>query len=95
MLQECLMSDCQRKVSMESFKKESALKVAKRNAIKTPLKPHLRISIFQLNPVLNPGNRSPRIEQNGVASSTKEQSNLKQSESMKLKESAKNVKKSQ
>ena len=95
MLQECLISDCKRKFSMENFKKESAIKVAKRNATKTPLKPRLRISIFQLNPVLNPGSRSPRIEQNGVASLTKEQNNLKQSESMKLKESAKNAKESQ
>ena len=67
MSQECLMSGCQRKFSMENFKKESAHKVAKRNATKTPLKPRLRISIFQLSP----GNRLLRIEQSGVASSTK------------------------
>ena len=48
MSQECLMSGCQRKFSMENCKKESAHKVAKRNATKTPLKPRLRISIFQL-----------------------------------------------
>ena len=47
MSQECLMSGCQRKFSMENCKKESAHKVAKRNATKTPLKPRLRISIFQ------------------------------------------------
>ena len=56
-----------RKFSMENCKKESAHKVAKRNATKTPLKPRLRISIFHLSP----GNRLPRIEQSGVASSTK------------------------
>ena len=50
MSQECLMSGCQRKISMESCKKECAHKVAKRNATKTPLKPRLRISIFQLSP---------------------------------------------
>ena len=57
MSQECLMRGCQRKFSMENFKKESAHKVAKRNATKTPLKPRLRISIFQLSP----GNRLLRI----------------------------------
>ena len=67
MSQECLMSGCQRKLSIENFKKESAHKVAKRNATKTPLKPRLRIIIFQLSP----GNRMLRIEQSGVASSTK------------------------
>ena len=49
MSQECLMSGCQRKFSMENCKKESAHKVAKRNATKTPFKPHLRISISQLS----------------------------------------------
>ena len=73
MSQECLMSGCQRKFSMENCKKESAHKVAKRNATKTPLKPRLRISIFQLSP----GNRLFRIEQSGVASSTKAPPNLK------------------
>ena len=50
MSQECLMSGCQRKFSMENCKKESAHKVVKINAAKTPLKPRLRISIFQLSP---------------------------------------------
>ena len=40
---------------------------------KTPLKPRLRISIFQLSP----GNRLLRIEQSGVASSTKVPPNLR------------------
>ena len=66
---------------MENCKKESAHKVAKRNATKTPLKPRLRISIFQLSP----GNRLLRIEQSGVASSTKVPPNLKKRESVKLK----------
>ena len=66
---------------MENCKKESADKVAKRNATKTPLKPHLRISIFQLSP----GNRLLRIEQSGAASSTKVHPNLKKRESVKLK----------
>ena len=85
MSQECLMSGCQRKISKENCKKESAHKVAKRNATKTPLKPRLRISIFQLSP----GNRLLRIEQSGVASSTKVPPNLKQRESVKLKGSVK------
>ena len=58
---------------------------AKRNATKTPLKPRLRISIFQLSP----GNRLLRIEQSGVASSTKVPPNLKKRESVKLKGSVK------
>ena len=81
MSQECLMSGCQRKFSMENCKKESAHKVAKRNTTKTPFKPRLRISIFQLSH----GNRLLRIEQSGVALSTKVPPNLKQRESVKLK----------
>ena len=60
-------------------------KVAKRNATMTPLKPRLRISIFQLGP----GNKLLRIEQSGVASSTKVPPDLKQRESVKLKGSVK------
>ena len=60
----------------------------KRNATKTTLKPHFKISIFQLSP----GNRLQRIEQGGVASSTKEPHKLNQRESVKLKESVKNGK---
>ena len=82
MLQECLISDCQRKFSIENFK------VVKRNATQTPLKPRLRTSIFQLSP----GNRLYRIEKSGVASPTKEPHSLMQRESVKLKESAKNGK---
>ena len=76
---------CEIKFSMENCKKESAHKVAKRNATKTPLKPRLRISIFQLSP----WNRLLRIEQSDVASSTKVPSNLKQRKSVKLKGSVK------
>ena len=36
------MSDFQRKSSMENYKRESALKVARRNATKTPLKASLK-----------------------------------------------------
>ena len=85
MSQECLMCGCQRKFSMENCKKESDHKVAKRNATKTPLKPRLRISIFQLNP----WNRLLRIEPSGVTSSTKVPPNLKKRESVKLKGSVK------
>ena len=74
MLQECLISGCQRKFSMENCKKVSAHKVAKRNVTKTPLKPRLRISVFQLSP----GNRLLRIEKSGVALSTKVPPNMKQ-----------------
>ena len=81
MSQECLMSGCQRQFSMENCKKESAHNVAKRSTTKTPLKPRLRISIFQLSP----GNMLLRIEQSGIASSTKVPPNLKQRESVKLK----------
>ena len=88
MLQECLMSGCQRKFSLDNCRKESAHKVAKRNATKTRLKPRLRISIFQLSS----GNRLHRIEQSDIVSSTKETHNLNQRESVKLKESVKNGK---
>ena len=88
MLQGCLLSDCQRKFSMENFRKKSALNVAKTNATKTPLKPCLRISTFQLSHE----NRLHRIEQSGVASSTKELYSLKQRKSVEQKESAKNGK---
>ena len=47
---------------------------------KDTLKFRLRISIFQLSP----GNRLLRIEQSGVAKSTKVPPNLKQRESVKL-----------
>ena len=85
MSQECLMSGCQRKFSMENCKTESAHKVAKRNATKTPLKPRLRISIFHLSSE----NRLLRIKESGVASSSKVPPNLKQRESAKLKGSVK------
>ena len=87
MLQECLMSGCQRKPSIEDFRKESTLKVAKRYATKTPLKPHLGISIIQLSRV----NRLHRIKQIGNASSTKELLSMKQRES-ELREYTKNGK---
>ena len=70
---------------MNNSRKGSAHKVAKRKATKTHLKPHFRISIFQLSP----GNRLLRIEQSGVALLTTEVPNLKQRESVKLKGSVK------
>ena len=60
----------------QNFRKESALKVARRSATKTPLKHHFRISIFQLSH----GNRLHRIEQSGVALSEKEQLSMKYEE---------------
>ena len=77
--------NCQRKFSMKSCRTESVHKVAKTNATKTPLKPRLRISIFQLSP----GNRLHRTEQSGGASSTKESHKLNERQSVKLKESVK------
>ena len=85
MSQECLMSSCQRKFSMENCNKESAHKVAKRNATRTPLKPRLSISTSQLSP----GNMLLRTEICNVASSTKMPPNSKQNESVKLKGSVK------
>ena len=70
---------------MNNSRKGSAHKVAKRKATKTHLKPHFRISIFQLSP----GNRLLRVEQSGVALLTTELPNLKQRESVKLKGSVK------
>ena len=70
---------------MNNSRKGSAHKVAKRKATKTHLKPHFRISIFQLSP----GNRLLRVEQSGVALLTMELPNLKQRESVKLKGSVK------
>ena len=56
MSQECLMSGCQRKFSMENCKKESAHKVAKRNATKTPLKQGSKCpSLPGLTHWVNPG----------------------------------------
>ena len=61
--------------------KESDHKVAIRNATKIPLKPRLRILIFQLSP----WNRLHGIKQNGVATLSKELHNLNQRDSVKLK----------
>ena len=85
------MSGCQRKFSIENCRKESAHKVADINATKIPLKPCLRISLFQLSR----RNRLHRIKQSGVASLTKELHNLIQREYVKLKGSAKNGKQEQ
>ena len=71
--------------SVENCWKESAHKVAKRKATKTPLKHRLRISLFQLSL----GKRLHRIEQSGVASLTKKLQSLNQRESVKLKGSVK------
>ena len=79
------MPDEPKKVLYGELQEGRAYKVAKRNATKKPLKPRLRISIFQLSP----GNRLLRIDQSGVASSTKVPPNLKQRESVKLKVSVK------
>ena len=84
------MSDFQRKSSMENYKRESALKVARRNATKTPTKPLWRISTYQFSL----GNRLHRGDQSGEVSSTKEQLSLQKKikESVELQESAENAK---
>ena len=71
---------------MENYKRESALKVARRNATKTLSKPLFRISTYQLGL----GNRLHMSDQSGEVSSTKEQ--LWKKKSVKLKESAENAK---
>ena len=68
MTQECFMSGYQRKSFTENFRWESAPKSAGINAIKTPLKLPLRISIHHQNP----GNRLHMIEQSCAASSNYE-----------------------
>ena len=68
--------------SMENYKRESALKVARRNATKTPLKPLRMISTYQWGL----GNRLHRSDQSGEVSSTKEQLSIKKREYVKLRE---------
>ena len=63
-------------ISMENYKRESALKVARRNATKTPAKPLSGISTYQLGL----GNRLHRSDQSGEVSSTKEQLFMKKKE---------------
>ena len=74
-----------KKVLYGELQEKKGHKVTRRNASKTPLKPLLRISILQLSL----GNRLLRIEQSGVASSTKVPLNVKQRKSVKLKRSVK------
>ena len=71
--QECLMSDFQRKSSMENYRRESALKVARRNATKTASKPLGRILTYQWGL----GNRLHRSNQSREVSSTKKQLSMK------------------
>ena len=59
MLQECLVSDYQRKFTLENFRKARNFKVAKRNVAKIPL------TDFSIP--------WGRLEHRGVASSEKEQ----------------------
>ena len=59
MLQECLMSDYQRKYTLENFRKERTFKVAKRNVAK--------IMLTDSNIPWG------RLEHSGVASSEKDQ----------------------
>ena len=80
----------QRKSSMENYKRESALKVARGNAPQTPPKPLSRISTYMYQ--LGLGNRLHRSDQSGEVSLTKEQLSMKKRESVKLKESTENAK---
>ena len=68
-----------KKVFYKELEKESALKVARRNATKTPSKPTYQVVL---------GNRLHRSDQSGEVSSRKEQLSVKKRESVKLKESA-------
>ena len=72
------MSDFQRKSSMENYKRESALKVARRNATKAPSKPLWKISTYHLGL----GNRLHRSDQSDEVSSTKEQLSMKKRENL-------------
>ena len=86
------MSGYQRKYSMENFRWESTLKLARRNAIKTCLKPPLRISTYRQSP----GKILYMTEQSGSALSEREQTKgadkYKPRESAKLNESTKRAK---
>ena len=80
-----------RKFSMENYSRESALKVARRNATKDTLKASLKdfeIHMYQWGP----GNRLHRSDQSGEVSSTKEQLSMKRRESVKLKASEESAK---
>ena len=68
-----------KKLFMENFRKEGALKMAKGNATKTPWKPIPTESLEQ----------AARMEQSGITSSGKEQLSMKKRESVRLKESVK------
>ena len=74
-----------KKVLCGELQEGKRLQGGQKKCYKDTLKPRLRISTFQLSP----GNRLLRIEQSGVASSTKVPPNLKQRESVKLKGSVK------
>ena len=82
MSQECLMSGCQRKFSMENCKKENADKGAKKKFYRDTLKTSLKDFNIPTESLL-------RIEQSDDASSTKVTRNLEQRESVKLKGSVK------
>ena len=49
MLAECLMNVCQRKSSMENYKSENAPMVVRRSDTRTPSKPPLKTSIYQMS----------------------------------------------
>ena len=87
-VKECLTSQFQRKFYMENYRRESAIKVVRRNATKTSSKPLWRILTYQWGL----GNRLHRNDRSGEVSSTKEQLSMKERESVKLKESAENAK---
>ena len=85
MCQEGLINGYERTSSVEKIKWESVPKVARRNAIKTPLKPLLRISTYHKSP----GITFHMIEQSGIAASERDQTTTKPRGSAKLNESTK------
>ena len=74
---------------MENFKEESVLKVVRKKAMKTPLKPPSMNSTYHQSP----GKEALRItEQSAVALSEREQTSMTPRESARLNESARSTK---
>ena len=79
MLPGCLRNVCQRKSSMENYKRANAPMVVRRCDTKIPSKPPSRTSTYQQSR----GNKLHRTEQSGEASSEEVLANMRQKESAK------------
>ena len=77
MLYECLITDFQRKSSMENYKRESALKVATE---KKRYKDTLKAFLKDFDIPIGLGNRLHRSDQSGEV--TKEQRSMKKKENL-------------